>query len=223
MQLKCGFHNHSSEDPEDKLPYSAFDLLDKAKKRHFDVLTITHHNSFFFTKEIQEYARTKNILLIPGIEIDIQNRHVVILNANQDCEKIRSFTDLRKWKKENPNSFIIAPHPFFPFLPPQSLGKLLEKNIDCFDGVELSFFYTKLFDFNRRGRKTALRNNLPIIATSDCHVLDYLDIGFCKVDAKEKTARAVFQALKNRQFKNHSRPASLLQLALIYGRMLRNK
>lgn len=219
MQLKCALHTHSGEDPEDRLSYSAYDLLDQAKKLGFDVFAFTHHNSFFFTEEIQKCAKQKNILLIPGIEIDIQNRHVVILGANKKCEQIQSFADLKKWKKNNLESFVLAPHPYFPMFPPQSLGKYLKKNIELFDGVELSWFYTKWIDFNRRAKKIAHKYDLPLIATPDCHTISGLENGYCTVNAEHKTIQSVVRALQKNDFVNHSEPSSILKLVQTYAKM----
>jgi predicted metal-dependent phosphoesterase TrpH len=223
MQLKCALHAHSGEDPEDQLPYSVFELIDQAQKNHFDVLALTLHNHFFYNKKIQEYAKQKGVLLIPGIEIDILDRHVVILGANKNCEKIRTFSDLKKWKNKNPDSFILAPHPYFPFFPPQSLGKYLEQNLDCFDGIELSFFYTGWINFNRKAKKIARKNNLPLIATSDCHVLEYLNIGYCTVKCAKKNEKSILHSLRKNESKNHSKPSSLLKLLRIYVKMLLGK
>lgn len=221
MELKCALHNHAGEDPEDKLSYSTLELIDRAKELSFDAVAVTLHNRFFHSKKIREYAEKNKILLIPGIEIDIKNRHVLILGANSACEKIRSFADLKKWKEKNPNSFVLAPHPYFPFFPPQSLGKYLKKNLACFDGVELSFFYTKWIDFNRRGRKIARENNLPLVATADCHNLDYLDIGYCTVKTKKRSVNAILNALHKNDFRNYSKPSSWLKLLKIYGKMIK--
>lgn len=219
MQLKCAFHTHSGSDPRDKIKYTEQQLIDHAAKLNFDVLAITCHEKIVFNKALQDYAKKKNILLIPALEASIQGKDILIINAPASAEKIKSLNELRTWKKENKESFVIAPHPYMPST--HSLGSYFESNLDLFDAVEYSFFYTKFINFNQKAEHIANKNNLPIIATSDSHFLEYLDIGYCEVETNEKTIPSIIKSLRQNNIKNYTKPLSLLKMAHIYAKMLR--
>jgi len=112
-RLKADLHLHTSEDPEDKVRYSARQLIDYASQKGFDVLAITNHNFYTYNDYLRDYAASKGILLIPGIELSVQEKHIVLLNITDNLpQKIRSLQDLRHYKNEG--SLVVAPHPYFP-------------------------------------------------------------------------------------------------------------
>jgi predicted metal-dependent phosphoesterase TrpH len=210
--LKCQFHCHSSDDPIDNIPYSSKKLIEEAAKLKYDVLSITLHNKFFYNKELEEYAKALNILLIPGIELEIDFKHILCINVDKNIEKVKSFKDLKSYKQNHPDCFVIAAHPFFPGK--VTLKKELIKNIEIFDGIENSFCYTKTVNFNKKAEKIAKKYKKPIIATSDCHVLNYLNLGYTEIKA-EKNAKSIKQAIKKGHIKAIHKPIGLIKAIYI--------
>jgi len=78
--LKSDLHLHTAEDPLDRVRYTAKELISKAADQGFDVISITNHHRMTFDQDLLSYARERGILLIPGIEMTIQRRHVLVLN-----------------------------------------------------------------------------------------------------------------------------------------------
>jgi hypothetical protein len=78
--LKADFHIHTAEDPLDRVPYTAQELILKAADDGFEVLAITNHHCRTFDQKLFSFARDLGILLIPGMETTIQERHVLVLN-----------------------------------------------------------------------------------------------------------------------------------------------
>lgn len=66
--LKVDLHTHTAEDPLEDIHYDAFQLIDRASQKGFDVLAIMNHNLITYNQELAEYGEKKGILLIPGIE-----------------------------------------------------------------------------------------------------------------------------------------------------------
>ena len=90
--LKVELHTHCNLDPKDNLIHSAKELIDKAKELNFDVLAITCHHKVTHTSELENYAKDKGILLIPGTELSIENKDVLIYNVtNEDIKNIKRF------------------------------------------------------------------------------------------------------------------------------------
>jgi predicted metal-dependent phosphoesterase TrpH len=205
MEIKTCLHFHSSDDPQDFIPYDFRAGIDAAARAGFGTIALTCHNKFVDDPEYEAYAREKGILLIKGIEKNILGRHVVILNADAEAEKLETFGDLAQYKKERPEIFVLAPHPYFGL--PYCLGKKLDRNISLFDAIEFSWFYNEKINFNKKAEETARKNNLPFIATSDTHKLEILDRCYAVIDAESKTPEAIFKAIRQKKFKNVYSPA----------------
>ncbi|MBU1179087.1 PHP domain-containing protein [Patescibacteria group bacterium] len=210
MIIKTNFHLHTADDPKDKIPHTIYEAVDKAKEKGYGALAITCHEKVVFKKEYIEYAKQKGILLIPGIEAKIKKKHVVILGCNEEAEKIKTFQELKNYKKNNPQIFILAPHPFV--WSRKSLGKKLIKNIALFDAIELTIFSNKIFDFNKKAMAVSTKYNKPLIATSDTHQLKDANRGYALINANEKTPRAIFEAIKKRQFENKMNSMGILAM-----------
>jgi len=217
-KLKVQFHMHTKQDPIDGIAHSEHEAIDRAAKLGYDVLAITCHNVVIFNDSLKKYAAEKRILLIPAIEKSILKKHVLILNADIKTQNIKTFDDLRTYKKLKPDCFIIAAHPYYPAS--IALKKHLEKNIDLFDAIEYSWFHSKCMNkYNNKAVKTAEKHNLPMIATSDNHLLRFFDQGYTFVDAKEKTTEAIFKAMREKKIDIVSHDLKWWQLPLIYCEM----
>lgn len=219
MFLKTNLHFHTSDDPVDRfIKYDFYEGIDRAASLGFEVIALTAHNKRVYSEEYEKYAAEKGILLIPAIEKDIEKRHVVILNADSETETINKFSDLKNYKKKRPDIFVIAPHPYF--FSSYSLNGKLKANIELFDAVECSWFYSKNVNLNLEARKTAEKHELPFIATSDTHLIEFLDTSYAIVETAEKNSDAVLAALRNRQFQNITSPRKLWQ-EMIFGAALK--
>jgi len=222
MKIKSALHVHIKGDPLDKIPYDFKELIDHAHKLNFKVIAITCHNYIFPISKLKKYAEKKEILIIPGTEIEIQNRHVIALNPSQEILKIKSFTALRKHKLLHKNLFLIAPHPYFPAL--NCLQKKLEKNIDLFDAIEFNYFYTKTFNFNKKALRIAQKYNKPVLGTSDCHTLKTLNSTYSEIeipDNQKLTEKNFFQSIKSNRIQIITQPLSVFKCASILIEMLK--
>jgi len=209
MKVKASLHLHTHEDQEDCgiVDYTLYELIDLAASKGFKVLASTGHKAMVCRPEFVAYAKTKGILLIPGIELSVNHRHILMLDCDESANSIKDFEKLVAYKKSHPQCFVMAPHPNHRF---GSLGlSNLKRYAESFDAIEHSWHYTKTFDPNFQSVKTAKELGLPLVATSDLHTLDYLDTDYAVVEVKELTATEVFKALKAGKFKNVSQPKTI--------------
>ena len=211
--LKAQLHIHTKEDPQDYrfVRYSAKELINRAAERGFDVLAITCHNRVVYNQELKDYAQKRNILLIPAVERTIQGKHVLIYNINEEeSRQITSFEKLKQWreKKQNENKsfLVVAAHPFF--FGSSCLKNNIIKHFGLFDAWEYSFFYTKIFNANKKMLKLARKYQKPIIGNSDVHKMPDLDRTYSMINSDKKMG-SVFQAIKNNQVKVKTTPLSL--------------
>jgi len=204
-RLKADLHLHTSEDPKDKVRYSARQLIDHASQMGFDVLAITNHNSYTYNDYLRDYAVSKGILLIPGIELSVQGKHIVLLNTTDNApQKIQSLQDLRDQKNED--SLVVAPHPYFPMF--QALKSKLEEYLDTFDAIEYTHFYFPRVNYNKKAERKAREFNLPLIGVSDAHLLRQIGLTYSLIDA-EKTPEAVIGAIRKKRVHIVTQPMRL--------------
>lgn len=211
--LKADFHTHTAEDPEDRVGHSAEMLIDAAAREGIDVLAISNHNSLLYNDYFAVYAKRRGILLIPAVEKTIEGKHVLILNPTQGHLSASTFEDLRNAGRDG--AAFIAPHPFFPM--PSALRGRLSKNVDLFDAVEYHSFYWHGLNFNGRARRFAKRHGLPVVGSSDTHILPYCASSHTLVDS-EPTVDAVVAAIRcgRVELRTRPRPFRLFLAMLLY-------
>ena len=218
--LKVNLHFHTAEDATEKIQYTLKQGVEYARMKGYDVLALTCHRAFVCTPEHVANAKQKGILLIPGIEANIfdengRSSHVVILNCDEKSASLRTFDDLRAYKQEHPDVFVLAPHPYY--YGNFSLQENLEKHIDLFDAIEHSWFYSIYFDRNVRAEIVAKQYVKPFISTSDTHFISGLDSDYALVDTDDTTASGVFKAIREKKFRNVTEPRNVARLAIQFG------
>ena len=217
MLLKADFHIHTREDPHDFIRYTAVELLQEASRQGFQVVALTCHNKRIHSEDLQRRAADLGILLIPGVEAAIEGKHTLLLDMPYSRLRVRTFAHVRAMRRDG--GLVIAPHPFFPA--PKCLGGKLRENLDLFDAIEFSHFYTRRVDFNRRAVDYARRMDLPLVGTSDCHRLWQLGTTYSLIDAEARTVPAVFAAIRAGRVRVVTAPLRPLERLGGFGRGLR--
>ena len=212
--LKVDLHIHTKEDKEDRISYSAYQLIDEAALRDFDALAITNHDTLTYSHELKSYAAARGIVLIPGVEATIRGKHILLVNMPFKNGSYNSFEDV--FRQKAANNLVIAPHPYFPG--PDSLDGQLEAAPHLFDAVEYCHLRTDRIDFNRQAVRFAEKYGLPVVGNSDAHVLDQFGLAYSLVEA-EKTPDAIIEAIKAGQVKPVSQSLSLALAIRIFVRV----
>jgi hypothetical protein len=170
-----------------------------------------------FNQDLYSYAQERGILLIPGIELTIQKRHVLVLNPPPH-KKCLDFFSLSKLHR--PETLIIAPHPYFPGT--YSLNGYLLKHRTLFDALEYCHFYSPMINFNQRAVEVSQFFGLPLVGNSDAHFLSQLGTTYSLIYA-EKNLDAIFAAIRQNKIKVATRPLKHLEMGAIANRFLRMK
>lgn len=215
--LKVDLHLHTAEDPIHRIRYTAKELISTAADEGYDVLAITNHHCVTFDRKLSAYAREQGILLIPGIEVSIRRRHVLVLNPppGRNPSDFSSLAALRR-----PETLIIAPHPYFPNL--HSLNQYLLKHLGLFDAIEYCHFYSPRINFNQMAIDVSQRYGIPLVGNSDAHFFTQFGTTYSLVHA-EKTPESIFEAIRMKRLEVVTRPLSPIQMGLLLGRFLRMK
>jgi len=215
--LKADLHLHTADDPLDKIRYTAKELISKAADVGFDVLSITNHQRMTFNRDLFSYARDRGILLIPGIEMTIQHRHVVVLNPPPG----KIFSDFFSLSTlPRPETLVIAPHPYFPGI--HSLNGCLLKHIGLFDAVEYCHFYTSRINFNQRAVEVSQSNGFPLVGNSDAHFLSQLGTTYSMIYG-QKDLESIFAAIRNYEVEVITRPLRPSEMGSLVRRYFRMK
>lgn len=222
MMLKASLHIHTIEDKVEGyvIKYNVYELIDWAAQLGFKVLGLTCHRNFVYKEDYVDYAGSKGIMLLLGVELymrkTITRNDLVVLNIDPKeaaiIEKINSFEKLAEYKKKHPEIFIMAPHPLADRR--VSIGKKkLIKNIDLFDGIEHSWHYSRhLINPNKKARTITEKFNKPFVATSDAHFLKYFNTDYILVEADKLDPASFFNAIRRGSFTNVTKPKRFYQL-----------
>jgi len=215
--LKADLHLHTAEDPLDHVRYTAKELITRAADEGFGVISITNHHQMTFNQDLSFYAQERGILLIPGIEMTIRRRHVLVLNPPpyKMCSDFYSLSKLRR-----PETLIIAPHPYFPGT--YSLNGYLMKYLNLFDALEYCHFYSPMINFNQKAVEVSRSFGFPLVGNSDAHFLSQLGTTYSLIYA-EKNLDAIFAAIRQNKVKVVTRPLKHLEMGSIANRFLRMK
>ena len=204
--LKTELHSRTIDDPKDGeciVVHSAQQLIDQAEEQGFQVLSITNHDQLLFSCSLEEYARKRGILLIPGVEATVKGKHVLLYNfLNYDSSWN---TPEIVAQHKGPKQLVIAPHPFFPI--PTALRKQVTRWRDLFDAIEYNQFYLSWLNFNHRAEKLARQLNLPLVGNTDVHWIFQLGWTYSLVYA-EQTTDSVLNAIKAGHVRLVTRPVS---------------
>ena len=189
-------------------------VIVRAAIKGFDALAITNHDFVLYNDELVKYAEKKGILLIPGMELTLSKKHVLIINPDFSINpKGRPLSDLAKIKKES--NLIIAPHPFFPQF--KSLKSKFFHYLPYFDAVEYSHCYNRFLNLNIKAEREAKKKSLPLLGTSDSHFLWEFGTTYSLVEA-EKTVASIIDAVKKGRIRIVTNPLSIfLSFRLFLG------
>ncbi|MDX1763164.1 MAG: PHP-associated domain-containing protein [bacterium] len=213
--LKADFHIHTASDPMEKISHSEEELIDLAASQGYEVLSITNHGAVTHTEALQDYARERNILLLPGVEMVIEGKHVLMINARPEHTSLRDFQDLEEAREES--LLIIAPHPYFP--QPQCLNGQFERHLALFDAVEFSHYYHPWINFNKKAVKLCRKRGIPLCGSSDTHMLRQFNTTWSLIDG-DKDPLSVIQATRAGRVQVVTKPLSLLEMLIVgYGIM----
>ena len=213
--FRADFHTHTSDCVFDGIRHSAVQLIDRAALLGFRALAITNHCFLIYSECWREYALERGVILFPGVEIEIGRRHVLIINASRDADRIKTFDDMRAYRRMN-NSLIIAPHPFYPGR--ICLRRKLYQYWNLFDALEYNSFYTTFFNPNQRAVEFAQEVGLPLIGGSDSHRLSMLGKTYSLIQA-DFDPDSILQAVRDQQVKIVTQPLAASEAFTLAARL----
>lgn len=97
---RCDLHIHTVPSVSDSVfTYDKDVLLDYVEKTELDVIAITNHNLFDYSQFQEIKNSLPQIVVLPGIEVDLDNGHILVIANNDDgtlfdfnakCEEVKN-------------------------------------------------------------------------------------------------------------------------------------
>ena len=60
------------------------------------MLSISNHDTVTFNDDLAAFARDQGIVLIPGVEVTVEGRHVLVYNADVEVDKLKTFAETKR-------------------------------------------------------------------------------------------------------------------------------
>jgi len=213
VPLKVELHSHSDDDPEDRIPHTTTQLIDRAAALGYNAIAVTLHNLQLDLDPFRALAAALGITLIPGVERTIEGKHVLLLNFTPQGSAVTTFEALGRLRQAEAG-LVVAPHPYYPL--GSSLGSVLDRFPSLFDAVEFNAMYAPGVDFNRRAVRWAAAHGKPIVGAGDVHRLAQLGTTYSLVDSAPEPG-AICDAIRTGRVRVETLPLSWLKSATIFG------
>ena len=208
--VKVELHSHSADDPQDYIPHSTCELIERAARLGYSALAITLHDRQLDLGPFADLARQRGITLIPGLERTIHGKHVLLLNFSRaGAEAVETFEDLARLRARE-QGLVVAPHPYFPT--GTCLGRFVESYADLFDAIEYNAMFTASLNFNERAVQWSRRHRKPLVGNGDVHRLRQLGTTYSLVDA-QPDADSICDAIRRHRVWVEAKPLSALTAA----------
>lgn len=181
MQLKIDLHVHTHYSYDSVI--TPEDLVFYTKKRGLNGVAITDHNRLDSALKI---AKETNLFIIPGMEIESANGHIVGLNLKETIPKGLS-VDETVDRIHEAGGIAVASHPVTFFK--GSLGKHVSSKFDAVEVINSS-----AFPFNRSVKHAELlasRLRMARVAGSDAHYGPEIGYAYTVVDAEPDVTEVI--------------------------------
>jgi len=174
LQLKIDLHVHTHYSYDSVI--TPQDLIFYSKKRGLDGVAVTDHDRLDSALKL---AKETSLFIIPGMEIESKNGHIVALNLKEAVPKGLS-VDETVDRIHEAGGIAVASHPVTFFK--GSLGKHVSSKFDAVEVINSS-----AFPFNRsvkHGELLASHFRKARVAGSDAHYGPEIGCAYTVVDAE---------------------------------------
>jgi predicted metal-dependent phosphoesterase TrpH len=155
------------------------EIVQAAKRRGLDGIAITDHDTMKGIPAAKKYIKEKklDLLLIPGIEVNTSEGHLLILGVDRPPQKKRSPEETIE-EAHDLGGIANVPHPYHPFR--HALGRIPDA-----DAVEV-YNSKHLFGLaNGRAKLEASRRGMTMVAGSDSHFAETVGLGVTEIEAED--------------------------------------
>jgi hypothetical protein len=189
--LSVELHTHSSLSYDGRDPVDL--LLERGAAVGLDALAVTDHDEIDASLEAVERAPDYDLVGIPGMEITTAAGHVLALGVREAIPAGLAFETTLD-RVHDQGGIAVVPHPF------QSSRHGVAAHIDeatlaSADAIEVYNSRLLTGRANRKAERFAAEHDLPMTAGSDAHIAEMVGQAITEVDATERSAEAILDAV----------------------------
>jgi predicted metal-dependent phosphoesterase TrpH len=189
--LSVELHTHSSLSYDGRDPVDH--LLERAAAVGLDALAVTDHDEIDASLEAVELASDYGLVGIPGMEITTAAGHVLALGVGEAIPAGLAFETTLD-RIHGAGGIAVVPHPF------QSSRHGVAAHVDeealaRADAIEVYNSRLLTGRANRKAERFAAAHGLPMTAGSDAHIAEMVGQAITEVDAEERSAAAILDAV----------------------------
>jgi predicted metal-dependent phosphoesterase TrpH len=158
---------------------SVKEIIQAAKRRGLDGIAITDHDIMKGIPVARRYIKEQklDLLLIPGIEVNTSEGHLLVLGVDKPPHKKMSPEETID-DAHDLGGIANVPHPYHPFR--HALGRIPDA-----DAVEV-YNSKHLFGLaNGRAKFEAGRRGMTMVAGSDSHFAETVGLGVTEIEAED--------------------------------------
>ena len=190
--LSVELHTHSELSYDGRDPIEL--LLGQAEAVGLDALAVTDHDEIDASLAAVELAPEYDLVGIPGMEISSAAGHVLALGVEELIPPGLGFDETLD-RIHGQGGLAVVPHPFqasrhgvAPHVTPDQLATA--------DAIEV--YNSRLFTgrANRQAKRFASERGIPMTAGSDAHIAEMVGQAVTEVDAGERSASAILEAIR---------------------------
>src|SRR5512137_1052983 len=174
--MKFDLHIHSNYSDGQA---SIKEIIEAAKMRGLDGIAITDHDTMKGIPAARRYIKEQklDLLLIPGIEVNTSEGHLLVLGVDKPPQRKRSPEETIE-EAHDLGGIANVPHPYHPFR--HALGRIPDA-----DAVEV-YNSKHLFGLaNGRAKFEASRRRMTMVAGSDSHYAETVGLGVTEIEADD--------------------------------------
>jgi predicted metal-dependent phosphoesterase TrpH len=189
--LSVELHTHSERSHDGRDPVDL--LLEQAAAVGLDAIAVTDHDAIDASIEAAERAADHGLVGIVGMEVTCAAGHVLAFGIEELVPSGLSYEETLD-RIHDQGGIAVVPHPF------QKTRHGVAAHIDdeqlaSADAIEVYNSRLLTGRANRKAERFALHRNLPMTAGSDAHVSEMVGQAVTEVDADERSAAGILEAI----------------------------
>lgn len=189
MKLQIDLHVHTVYSKDSLIEIE--DLVPQCRAAGLDGVAVTDHETMEGGWRAAE--RCGDVLVIPGMEVETQEGHILALNVAKPVERRLGFTETIERISKLGGTAVIA-HPFSLLRPLLDVDVLAASKPDAIEVANAaSFPYSWMLRINKA---LAERFNLPMTGGSDAHIPETIGRSYTVVDSDSRDVSGVLEAIR---------------------------
>jgi len=182
------------------------EVVDSAIGKNIDGICITDHGEIKGALEAIKYGFNKNILIIPGIEINTEYGDLLGINIKKEIADGLPFKETVK-EIQKQGGLAVVPHPFC-----WPVGEFLGTKEDFLTADAIEIFNAHILNLsNKRAFNVSQKYKLAFTAGSDAHKAKFVGRGYLEIPKENLSEKEVLEEIKKGTGKTGGKTLNILE------------